>query len=104
MNSQDEQFLNLKTIPARVRSEEAALLLGFSAHEIPMLISAGLLKPLGRPPSNGVKYFVAAELLEFRQDRKWLTRASDVVVDFWRTKNARRKTARFPVKRRAAFA
>jgi hypothetical protein len=29
MNIHDEQFLNLKTIPARVRVEEAALLLGF---------------------------------------------------------------------------
>jgi|SRR5882724_1936291 len=104
MNSQHEQFLNLKTLPARVRSEDAALLLGFSAHEIPMLMAAGLLKPLGHPPSNGVKFFAAAELLEYRQDSKWLARASDAVVVFWKTKNAKRTTARFPVKRRAAFA
>jgi hypothetical protein len=55
MNSQHEQFLNLKTFPARVRVEEAALLLGFSVHEIPILAAHGLIKPLGHPPLTGVK-------------------------------------------------
>src|SRR5687767_5416799 len=50
MNSQQEQFLNLKTHPARLKVEEAAWYLGFAAHEITILMSEGLLKPLGHPP------------------------------------------------------
>jgi hypothetical protein len=38
MNSQQEQFLNLKTHPARLKVEEAAWYLGFSPHEIPILM------------------------------------------------------------------
>jgi hypothetical protein len=49
----------------------------------------GLLKPLGRPPSNGPKYFGAAVLEELRRDQKWLARASDAIVEYWKTRNDR---------------
>lgn len=91
MNSQHEQFLNLKTLPARVRVEEAALLLGFSVREMPILASNGLLKPLGRPPLTGVKYYAVAILEELRRDEKWLARASDCIVEYWQNSNQRRK-------------
>lgn len=94
MNSQHEQFLNLKTLPARVRVEEAALLLGFSVREMPILASNGLLKPLGRPPLTGVKYYAVAILEELRRDEKWLARASDCIVEYWQNVNQKRKTAR----------
>lgn len=45
-----EQFLYLMMAPARLTVEEAAWLLGFSPHEIPILVAKGLLKPLGCPP------------------------------------------------------
>jgi hypothetical protein len=92
MNSQHEQFLNLKTLPARLKAEEAAWYLGFASHEITILMSEGLLKPLGRPPTTGVKYFSAVALEELRRDQKWLARASDCVVQYWRSRNER-KTA-----------
>jgi len=94
MNTQDEQFLNLRTFPARVRAEEAALLLGFSVHEIPILAAHGLLKPLGHPPTTGVKYYSAALLEELRKDEKWLAKASDCIVQYWRGVNQNRKPAR----------
>jgi hypothetical protein len=94
MNSQQEQFLNLKTLPARVRVEEAALLLGFSTHEIPILSAHGLIKPLGHPPLTGVKFFSVAMLEELRRDEKWLARASDCIVEYWRDVNQKRKPAR----------
>lgn len=99
MNSQREQFLNLKVTPARLTAEEAAWYLGFQAHEIPILVAKGLLKPLGRPPINGVKYFSTAALADLHRDVKWLTRASDVIVERWRDKNARKTNAAaaFPV-------
>ena len=92
MNSAQEQFLNLKTMPARIRVEEAAWYLGFATHEITMLMSEGLLKPLGRPPTSGVKYFSMVALEELRRDQKWLARASDCIVQYWKQRNEK-KTA-----------
>lgn len=94
MNSQQEQFLNLKNLPARVRVEEAALLLGFSEREMPILAANGLLKPLGHPPVTGVKYYSVVALEELRRDQKWLARASDCIVEYWRDLNQKRKKAR----------
>lgn len=94
MNSQQEQFLNLKTLPARLKAEEAAWYLGFSQHEIPVLVAEGLLKPLGRPPETGVKYFATVALDELRRDPKWLARASDAIVNYWRTRNGNKKAHR----------
>jgi hypothetical protein len=94
MNSQHEQFLNLKTFPARVRVEEAALLLGFSVNEIPILAAHGLIKPLGHPPLTGVKYFATAALEELRRDEKWLAKASDCIVQYWQNVNRKRKKER----------
>ena len=73
MNPQREQFLNLKATPARLTAEEAAWYLGFGPHEIPILVAKGLLRPLGRPPANGVKYFATATLVELHRDVKWLS-------------------------------
>lgn len=87
MNSQQEQFLNLKTHPARMKAEEAAWFLGFAPHEITILMSEGLLKPLGHPPLTGVKYFSTNVLEELRRDAKWLARASDCIVQYWKVRN-----------------
>ncbi len=94
MNSAQEQFLNLKTLPARMKTEEVAWYLGFSQHEIPILVADGLLKPLGRPPETGVKYFATVTLEELRRDPKWLGRASDSIVNYWRTRNGNKKAHR----------
>ena len=94
MNSQHEQFLNLRTLPARLKVEEAGWYLGFSAHEIPILMSEGLLKPLGRPPATGVKYFSAAVLEELCRDEKWLARASDCIVQYWKGRNEKKAAHR----------
>jgi hypothetical protein len=51
--------------------------------------AAGLLKPLGHPSANGVKFFAAAEVRELKTDRKWLARATDAVHEHWRHKNQR---------------
>src|SRR5437899_6283441 len=92
MNSQQEQFMNLKAHPARLKVEETAWYLGFSPHEIPILMVEGLLKPLGRPPTTGTKYFSIAALEELRKDAKWLARASDCIVEYWRDRNEKKKT------------
>lgn len=90
MQQDKERFLNLKVPPARMTKEEAAWFLGFSDHEIPILLGEGLLKPLGHPPANGSKYFSAATLEGLRRDEKWLGKASDAIVEFWKTRNGRK--------------
>ena len=87
VNPERREFLNLKTTPARLNLEEAAWLLGFAMHDIPVLVKSGLLKPLGRPPRHGTKYFASAEIAQLRENLKWLAKASDAIVDHWRRKN-----------------
>src|SRR5438477_6435201 len=69
-------LLNSRRLPARLNSSEAALLLGFQEHDIPTLMAAGLLRPLGKPAQNAPKYFAAVEILARGEDRVWLTSAT----------------------------
>jgi hypothetical protein len=36
---------------------------------VPILVAARLLKPVGSPPPNSVKFFAASEVLEQVRDR-----------------------------------
>ena len=91
MNQAKKDFLSLVTPPARLGINETAWLLGFNEHDIPVLVSAGLLKPLGRPPSSGSKFFATVELQTLRNDARWLAKASDAIVNHWRSKNSGRR-------------
>ncbi|MCC6231791.1 MAG: hypothetical protein IT580_04065 [Verrucomicrobiales bacterium] len=70
-------------LPARLNVEQTAALLGFQSHDIPSLMSAGLLTPLGRTKKgkNTIKYFSMVEVLERRSDPKWLSRATDAAYE-----------------------
>jgi len=94
MDPQREKFLNLKTPPARLSAEETAWYLGFATHDIPVLVSNGLLKPLGHPNENSTKFFAFITLQEHRNDAKWLTRATVAMSQHWRRKNDGRITRR----------
>ena len=91
MNQAKKDFLSLVTPPARLGINETAWLLGFSEHDIPVLVAAGLLKPLGRPTASGSKYFATVELQNLRNDTRWLAKASDAIVNYWKTKNFGRR-------------
>ena len=91
MNQEKKDFLSLAIPPARVGINEAAWLLGFNDHDISVLVSAGLIKPLGRPPASGSKYFATVELQTLRNDTRWLAKASDAIVNYWRGKNSSRR-------------
>ena len=71
MNIERKDFLSVIQMPARAVAEEAAWLLGFAPHDIPVLVNAGLLKPLGHPPASGTKFFATATLLKLREDLNW---------------------------------
>lgn len=58
---------------------------------MPVLVSVKLLKPLGNPPQNGVKYFAAKEVLELAADEKWLHRITVAIYQHWHRRNARKK-------------
>ena len=90
MNQDIERFLNLKAPPARLTAEQVAWMLGFSAHEIPILVAQKLLKPLGHPAHNGQKFYFAATVEDLRRDEKWFNKASDAIVEYWRYKNSRK--------------
>jgi hypothetical protein len=90
MQQDVERFLNLKNPPGRLTREEAAWFLGFSLDEITILVSRGLLKPLGHPAANGQKFFLTTLLEDLKRDEKWYCKATDAVVEYWRIKNGRK--------------
>jgi len=98
MNTTSEQaeFLSWKIVPARLDATQTAWFLGFELHEIPILIAASLLKPLGHPGRNSRKFFATQTLEELRRDEKWLARASDAIRNYWTARNARKKTVSEP--------
>jgi hypothetical protein len=91
-NSERHQFISVAGLPGRLTAQEAAWVLGFSDHDIPVLASHRLLTPLGDPPPNGGRYYALPDLEELRRDTKWLHKASAVLVKHWKTKNADRRT------------
>jgi hypothetical protein len=80
-------FLSLPRLPGRLTVEQTACLLGFDVSVIPILVAAKLLKPLGRPPTNGQKFFAGCEIERLRNDSEWLAKASDTLVRHWRRRN-----------------
>jgi hypothetical protein len=80
----------LGQLPARLTAEQAAWVLNCQPHDIPALVAARLLKPLGNPPANGIKFFATAEVLDNTRDRQWLVRMSATIYQHWQKKNARK--------------
>jgi len=86
-------LLNSRRVPARLHSSEVAGMLGFQEHDIPVLVIARLLIPLGKPAPNAPKYFALVDVLAAGQDREWLAQATRVLTKYWRDKNSRKRTA-----------
>jgi len=97
MNPERKEFLNLRTLPARLDAEHAAWYLGCATHDIPMLIKSGMLKALGHPRKNCVKYFATATLQRLREDVNWLSRASDAITRQWQERKAERNPIGQPI-------
>lgn len=87
MNPERKEILSLPTLPGRLTPAEAAWRLGFEPDHIPILVSLGLLKPLGHPAASTVKYFASVEIEGLKNDPKWLARATDALRQKWKTKN-----------------
>lgn len=94
MREDQHRFLSIHgKLPARLTAEQAAWVLGFADHEITILVSTGLLKPLGRPMKTCVKYFATVELEELSKDTRWLAKGTDTIMNYWQVRNAAKKGA-----------
>src|ERR1700678_3309412 len=89
MNPERKEILNLISLPGRMNADEAAWRLGFEPDHIPILVSAGQLKPLGNAPPGAMKFFLTTDIEQKKADAKWLTKASEIIRLKWKEKNER---------------
>jgi hypothetical protein len=66
-------------LPARLTAEQASWVLNGQPADVPILVAARLLKPLGNPPPSSVKYFAASEPLEQVEDKSWLVKVTNAL-------------------------
>jgi len=88
ISAQARELLNLRRLPAMLNTAQAAVLLGLADHDIPVLVRAGFLKPLGDPPANAVKSFSTVQVLELAGESAILDQIRSTVYEYWREKNA----------------
>jgi hypothetical protein len=89
----DAHFLTLIQCgyAARLTSSQTAKLLGFADHDVPVLVSTGLLKPLGNPMPNAPKHFALVEIISCAAERDWLNRATKTLAKHWQRKNCEQR-------------
>jgi hypothetical protein len=91
MKEDHQRFLALLgQLPLRLTAEQAGWVLNCQPHDIPALIHARLLKPLGNPSANGTKYFATADLLETAKERGWLVKMTTAINQHWQKQNAKK--------------
>ena len=90
-DDQHRFMILLGQLPARLTAEQAAWVVNCQPHDVPTLVAARLLKPLGNTPPSSVKYFAASELLEQAKDRTWLAKVTNALNQHWQKKNAGKK-------------
>ena len=94
MKEEQARFLALLgQLPTRLTAEQTGWVLNCQAHDIPALVTARLLKPLGNPAQNGAKYFATADVLELAKDRGWLVKVTNTICQHWQRQNGRKKTS-----------
>ena len=90
-----ESSLNLQALgkyPVVMTKEKVADAMGVPTHNIPPLVRAGLLKPLGHPGRYCVKHFSRDALAEKFASQEWLEKVMAAIHRHWRNKNARKRT------------
>ena len=92
MKEEQHRFLAIHgQLPARLTAEQTAWVLNCQQHDVPILVAARLLKPLGNPPPNSVKYFATLEVIEASKDRTWLVKLTNALNQHWKRKNQRKQ-------------
>ena len=77
--------------PVVMTKEKVAEAMGVPTHNIPPLVRAGLLKPLGHPGRYCVKHFSRDALAEKFASQEWLYKVMAAIHRHWRNKNARKR-------------
>jgi len=95
ISAQAKELLNLRRLPAMLNIQQTAVLLGLAEHDVPVLIGVGLLKPLGDPLPNAVKYFASIQVLELAGEFSRLCKIRNAVYEYWRGKNAAKSRPRY---------
>ncbi|MEI6077735.1 MAG: hypothetical protein WCS94_19290 [Verrucomicrobiota bacterium] len=94
MREDQYRFLTLLgQAPARLTSEQTAWAINCQPHDVPVLVAARLLKPLGNPPPNAVKYFATSDVLELSRDRTWLSKVTNALNQYWQHKKSAKRKA-----------
>jgi len=88
ISNQARELLNLRRLPAMLNMAQTAVLLGLAEHDIPVLVHARLLQPLGNPPTNAVKHFATLQVMDLAGEITQLGKIRNAVYEHWRTKNA----------------
>lgn len=89
-------FMLLRQLPARLTAEQAAWVLNCQVHDIPALVNAKLLKPLGNPSQNSTKYFATIDILEMMKDRARLVKMTQTIANHWQKQNSRKQQTASP--------
>jgi len=84
------QIISIACLGVGSYADQVAKLLNCTSEDVTILVSAGKLRPLGRPKPNVVNFFSAVELFGLLGDREWLDEATKTISQFWQRKNARR--------------
>jgi hypothetical protein len=63
-------------------------LLDRTPESVAVLVTAGKLRPLGRPNPNAVKCFNAGEQIVLLADYEWLDDSTETIGQLWKFKNA----------------
>jgi hypothetical protein len=75
-------------LPARLLAEQEAWVPNCQPHDVPILVAAHLLKLLGNPLPNSVKFFASYEIMDLAKDRNWLVRVTNTLSQHWQKKNS----------------
>ena len=81
------ELLNLRRLPGRLDEGQTSAIVGCKEHDIAVLIREGLLRPLGKPAKNSVKYFSSTDVITAATDRRWLDRATQAISRNWKRRN-----------------
>jgi hypothetical protein len=87
LNNEITNFLRTPRLPARLNTSQTAAVLGFSDHDLPILVLKKLLRPLGKPVLNSTKYYAARKIESLAGDVAWLCKATHAVSEHWQNKN-----------------
>src|SRR5664279_5160515 len=78
-----------RDLPARLDVAQTSKLLGFSEHDIQILMGVSELTPLGDPAPNAPKWLAAVEIIRLASDKDWLHKATKEIAKYWRPKPQR---------------